>query len=61
MATHTVNVRVCKTCGARYTTPGSHMPTIHTRSTGHEGFRTVREQRVDEPSRIMYQPGSGPR
>jgi len=55
----TVNVRVCRDCGARYSTPG--MTSQHTRATGHTGgFKTVKEKRLRQPSRISYQPGYGP-
>jgi hypothetical protein len=54
-------VKVCRDCGARYSTSsGSYGPTSHLKATGHSGFKTVKERRLKQPSRISYQPGYGP-
>jgi hypothetical protein len=55
-------VKVCRDCGARYSTnSGSYGPSQHLKVTGHSGFKTVKETRAKQPSRISYQPGYGPR
>jgi hypothetical protein len=54
-----VNVKVCRTCGARYSTPG--VAASHTRATGHHDWKTVKEKREKQPSRISYQHGYGPK
>jgi hypothetical protein len=56
----TQTVRVCRDCGAVYATPGLAM--MHTKATGHDsGFKTAKRTIPDEPSKISYQPGYGPK
>ena len=52
------SVRVCRDCGARYSTPG--LTQRHNCPEGPGGnFKTVKEKRPKTPSRISYQPGYG--
>jgi len=54
-----VTQRVCRDCGAGFTTPG--IPARHAQATGHSGgFRAVKVRRPKLPTRISYQPGYGP-
>jgi hypothetical protein len=55
-----VRVKVCNECGARYHT-GSNVASLHTRATGHNSWKNVKEVRKKQPSKISYQPGhTGP-
>jgi len=54
-----VTQRVCRDCGAGFTTPG--IPARHAQATGHSGgFRAVKVRRPKLPSKISYQPGVEP-